>query len=126
MKHILLVILLVLASGCTHHSSLQYSVSLNDGSSFSKKDLNRIDEILTNEQEKEKAGEFRYYLSKTNGYSPTDLMIIEPSGQNLKITVGRLSGMKGFSKKWVNEFKKGTKGIIEKAVGKKAIIKEMN
>ena len=125
MKTYLFIALLVLISGCTHYSSLDYSVAIDDGTNFSKEHLEQIDEILINEQGKEKAGEFRYYLSKTNGHSPTDVMVIEFAGQNLKVTVGRLSGAKGFSREWVNSFKNGTKEIIEKAIGKTVVINEV-
>ena len=125
MKNCLLIVLLVLLTGCTHYSSLEFSVTLNDGNNFTKENLERIDEILIKEQGKEKAGEFRYYLSKTDGYTPTDIMIIESTGQFLSVSVGRLSGAKGFSAKWVESFKSGTKDIIEKAVGNEVVIKEV-
>ena len=79
----------------------------------------KIEENLVTEQEKEKAGPNSYYLSKTNGHSPTDIMRLKKTETGISISVSRFSGSKGFSKKWTKSFEDGTKAIIEKTTGKK-------
>ena len=115
-KYILLLV--VLLSACTFHSALNYDVRSLDGEIFTDDDLLKIDEYLLTEQEKEKAGPGRYYLSKTNGFTPTDFLTLKRTEAGILVTASRLSGSKGFSKKWTKAFEEGTKAIIEKSTGK--------
>lgn len=119
MTKYILILLAALLSSCTFHSGLNYDVRSLDGQVFTDDDLMKIDEYLTTEQEKEKAGPNSYYLSKTNGFFPTDIMRLNKTETGISVSVSRLSGSKGFSRKWTKLFEDGTKAIIEKTTGKK-------
>ena len=128
MKNIISFFIIILLTACTHISTLNYEVQSLSGNTFTQEDLNKIDRFLVKNQNKEKASSGNsYYLwsFRKQGYGPTDVMTIENNKKVISINVTRFSSALGFSKKWIEQFEKGTKYIIEKATGKKVALVEI-
>jgi len=122
LKQFLTLFCLVLMSGCTTISTLNYEATTNTEGGFAIEDLKKIDASC---KSKVPDSPGSCYIAKNQSH--WDIVTVEHSEDKLSISVTRLSKyLRDFSEGWKQKFVSGMKEVIQNATNKPVKITQLS
>ncbi len=122
MKHLLTSLCLVLLSGCTTISTLNYEATTDIEGGFGVEDFKKVDASC---KTKVPDSPGSCYIAKNQSH--WDIVTVEHSENKLSISVTRLSKyLTDFSEDWKQKFVSGMKEVIQNATNKPVEISQLS